>query len=140
MTYPTCKSDWWQYCWDEYVSGSKEVNWKLKVRYSQIGDFSDAQAFIWHYKKKNGNWKPRRADVLARSYGKVNDATECVILGPYDQSKAKKRKYLRTRVVQAMQIASYLDNEAKGYWEYPNSNYVGMQLDYSIPDAGENCP
>ena len=137
---PTCKSDYWQKCSDEYVSGSKEVNWKLQVRYSQLGDFSDSKAMIWHYKKKNGKWKPRRADVLARTHGNHNNAWECVIVSPYDVVEAKKRKYLKARYVPTCQIASYLDKEADGYWEYPNSNYVSMELDWSIPEGANNCP
>lgn len=137
---PDCKSDWWQYCWDEYNSGSKNVNWKLQVKYWHFWDHSSATAHIWHCKKVNGDWKPRKADLLARSHGRYNAAEECMIVAGYDETRAKKRKYLKTRVVQVPVIASYLDQEAKGYWEYPSSNYVHMALDFTLPDQGENCP
>lgn len=137
---PTCKSDWWQYCWREYVTDEKEVNWKLQVKYWQFWDHSSATARIWHYKWKNNRWKPSRADLMVRSYGWYNNAQECQKLGSYDANRAKKRKALRVRYIPPVQIASYLDREAKGYWEFPGSNYVNMALDYTLPDEGENCP
>lgn len=140
VDYPDCKSDWWQYCWHEYDPGNKNVNWKLQVRYWHFWDHSSATAEIWHYKKKNGSWKSRKADLLARSHGRYNGADECVILDDYMLTKAKKRKHLSARYVQIVQIASYLDLEAKGYWEYPSSNYVNMALDFTLSHPGEDCP
>jgi hypothetical protein len=139
VNYPECKSDWMQKCSHEYTS-NKKVNWRLKVKYWQTFDYSTATAQIWHYKKKFGIWLPRRADLYARSHGRYNNSIECVILNSYDVVKAKKRKWLKAQYIPTVQIASYLDKEADGYWEYPSSNYVSMELDYTLPDEGSNCP
>jgi len=129
---------------DEYVTNERYIRWTLRFEYDKYWAGPQGGGFVWnhrscakivHYKKVNGRWKRRRADLLARTegvYSGSNDQGFCKEPVPYFKEKAKRRKVLEARnwYGAPYYVRTFKTGEAKGYWEYPNSNYLNKILEF----------
>lgn len=115
----------------QYDSGSKKITWTLLFEYNQFWDNGRAFAKIRHWRYRNGTWRPRRADLLARAYG-IYSHTDCKEGGPYSVTKAKKRKTLTAAYWHPIpaSIITFKSGEARGYWEYPQGNSLSHSLQF----------
>ena len=125
-------------------SSNKKIVWTLRFEYDKVWVGLQGGGFVWnhrscakivHYKKVNGTWKRRRADLLARTegvYSDSNDGGYCKEPGLYFKEKAKRRKVLEAKnwYGAPYYVKTFRTGEAKGYWEYPNANYLNKTLQF----------
>lgn len=135
-----CKANQVAHGEDPYDSNRKII-WTLRFEYDQVWD---GGGYVWnhrsvakivHWKVVNGNWKRRRADLLARTEGDYSDSNDqgfCKEPGPYFKENAKKRKQLEAKNFYGAPyyVKTFRTGEAKGYWEYPGANYLTHALEF----------
>lgn len=125
-----CKSYQKEKDGDVYDTG-KRITWTLLFEYNHHLDIARSYAKIRHWRWRNGKWRPRRADLLARAEG-IYSHTDCKQGSTYTKTKAKKRKTLKATYWHWLPatIITFKTGEAKGYWEYPQSNYLSHALQF----------
>lgn len=90
-----CKSWGGDENWNNYAN-NKKYRWDTSFRYYPWG--TSIKGKIKSYKKKNGNWKKYRTDLVVNPYGVQYDRG-CNENAPYDWTKHKRRKKLKMKHV-----------------------------------------
>ncbi len=127
----TCCKSYQQEKGGHVYDSDKKITWTLLFEYNQHVDNARSFAKIRHWRLKNNKWRPRRADLLARADGRYSQP-DCKEGSTYTKTKAKKRKTLKATYWhwQPATIITFKTADAKGYWEYPQSNYFSHALQF----------